>query len=175
MKKVGEYVRKNNFWDVFALWAEDTSYSSYCDCPECAKKTTGEWYMTIINEVAPVVEKELPNGRFEFIAYHETRWPTPKPLPIYNNGKKMLLDLCLGYSRDLFHPLATRTGGSAEVYDMYQAQLKRLKEINFQGKVILFEYYNLCELPNLGPFGALAYLADGCHSKRHADVRQRWA
>lgn len=153
VKKVGEYLRQHPYWDIFALWAADASYPAYCDCPECAKKTTGEWYLTLINEVAPVVERELPNGRFEFIAYHETRWPSKKPIAIYKNGKNMLLDLCLGYSRDLFHPLATRSGGSADVYEMYQAWHKRLKEIDFQGKVILFEYYNWCEVPNMGPAG----------------------
>lgn len=152
-KKVGEYLRTHQYWDIFALWAEDAEYSSYCDCPECAKKNTCEWYMTMINEVAPVVEKELPNGLFEFIAYHESRLPTRKPMPLYKNGKNMMLDLCIGYSRDIFHPLASRSGGSAEVYDIYQAQLKRLKEIDFQGKVVLKEYYNWCEMPNMGPAG----------------------
>ncbi|MHB8972291.1 MAG: DUF4838 domain-containing protein [Pirellulaceae bacterium] len=119
VKKVGDYLHQHQFWDVFALWAEDVSYPSYCDCPECAKRTAGEWYTLIINEVAPIVEKELPQGRFEFIAYHETRWPTKSPIPYYRNGKNMMLDLCLGYSRDLFHPLASRSGGSAEVENMW--------------------------------------------------------
>lgn len=151
--KVRKFIRKYPVWDIFALWAEDSDYAYYCGCESCAEKSAGEWYMILINEVAPVVEKELPGALFEFIAYHETRWPAKDFIPLYKNGRNMLLDLCLGYTRDLFHPLSERTGGSAEVMDMYNAWKKYLKKANFKGKRILYEYYNWCEAPNMGPAG----------------------
>lgn len=44
VNKVSDYLRCHRFWDVFALWAEDAYYPSYCDCAACKQKTAGEWY-----------------------------------------------------------------------------------------------------------------------------------
>ncbi|MCC6486297.1 MAG: DUF4838 domain-containing protein [Candidatus Hydrogenedentes bacterium] len=153
-ERLRDYVRAHPYWDIFALWAEDVAYAAYCECEECAKMSTAGWYMTLVNEAAPVVEQELPQALFEFIAYHETRWPPKEVIPLYKNGKNMILNLCLGYSRNGFHSLATRKDGNAEVLDMYDAWKKRLDEVGFEGRRILFDYYNRCEITaGHGPSG----------------------
>lgn len=152
--RVRDYVKARPFWDIFALWAEDTSYAAYCECPECAKVSTAGWYMTLVNDVAPVIEEELPGALFEFIAYHETRWPPQEVMPLYKNGKNMILNICIGYTRNGFYPLTSRRDGNAEVLDMYEAWSKRLEEIGFEGRRILFDYYNRCEIAaGHGPSG----------------------
>ena len=65
----------------------------------------------------------------------------------------MLADLSLGYTRDLWSPLAKRNKGNAEVMDMYLAWRKYLNDIGFEGKILMVEYYNWCEVPNQGPAG----------------------
>lgn len=154
LNRLREFIRAHPYWDIFALWAEDVSYAAYCECADCAKVSTGGWYMTLVNEAAPVVEQELPNALFEFIAYHETRWPPKEVAPLYKNGRNMILNLCLGYTRNGFYPLVSRKDGNAEVLDMYAAWKKRLAEVGFEGRRILFEYYNRCEVTaGHGPSG----------------------
>jgi hypothetical protein len=154
LNRLRNFIRTRPYWDIFALWAEDVSYAAYCECAKCAKITTGGWYITLVNEAALVVEQELPTALFEFIAYHETRWPPKEVTPLYKNGKNMILNLCLGYTRNGFYPLASGKDGNAEVLGMYAAWNKRLAEIGFEGRRILFEYYNRCELTaGHGPSG----------------------
>lgn len=151
--KLRAYLRATPDWDIFAFWAEDTADPFYCGCPECAKRPLAEWYIDLVNEAARIVDEELPSAEFEFIAYHGTRRAPASRPPLYRNGEKMLLDLCLGYTRDIFAPLADRTHGSAEVEDMYRSWLDYLQAVGFRGRTLLMEYYNLCELPNQGPRG----------------------
>lgn len=147
------YIREHNFWDIFALWAEDAYYPHYCGCEQCATKTTGEWYMTMVNGLAQVVDEEFPGRLFEFAAYHETRWPTQGVDQLYKNGQNMLADLSLGYTRDLFSPLAGRHGGNDEVMRMYEAWRAYLKKLGYQGRILMVDYYNWCEAPNMSRAG----------------------
>jgi len=65
----------------------------------------------------------------------------------------MLVNICLGYTRDLYHPFEQKTYGSAEVFDMYQHWRRYLADAGFKGRIMLMDYYNLCVLPNQGPRG----------------------
>jgi hypothetical protein len=151
--KLRKYIQAHPFWDIFALWAEDAYYPHYCGCEQCATKTTGEWYMTLVNDIAQVVDEELPSHLFEFAAYHETRWPTLGVDHLYKNGATMLADLSLGYTRDLFSPLAACRGGSEEVMQMYRAWREYLAKLGYQGRLLMVDYYNWCEVPNMSPAG----------------------
>lgn len=147
------YLRANPEWDIFAFWAEDIADPFYCGCAECARMSLPEWYLTLVNEAAQVLAEELPRARFEFIAYHGTRNPPARPMRLHADGRNMLLDICVGYTRDIYQPLAKATYGSAEVHSMYRNWRRYLEEIGYQGQVMLMEYYNLCEAPNQGPRG----------------------
>ncbi len=153
LEKLRGYLRANREWDIFAFWAEDVPDPVYCHCPECAKITLRDWYMILVNQAAQLVAEELPRARFEFIAYHGTRNPPAAVKQIYQGGQNMILNLCIGYSRDIYHPLASATHGSAAVYEMYRNWRKYLDEVGFKGQILLMEYYNLCEGPNQGPRG----------------------
>ncbi|MCX7010060.1 MAG: DUF4838 domain-containing protein, partial [Kiritimatiellaeota bacterium] len=101
LDKLRGYLRANPEWDIFAFWAEDVSDPVYCHCAECAKLTLPDWYMTLVNQAAQVLAEALPRARFEFIAYHGTRNPPTQVKQLFQNGRRMLLDLCIGYTRDI--------------------------------------------------------------------------
>ncbi len=162
-------------WDIFAFWAEDTHDPYYCSCSDCAQMSLSDWYMLLVNEAAEVLAEELPHARLEFIAYHGTREVPSQKWHLFENGQRMLFNFCGGYTRDIYHPLATGTGGNAEVYGMYCNWLGYLQEIGFQGQRLLMEYYNLCEWPNQGPRGrALLWPLEVIREDTQAYLQDGW-
>lgn len=147
------FLREHPYWDVFAFWAEDVPDSCYCACDECRKLTLSDWYIILANEAAEVVAEELPDTVFELIAYQGTRFPPRHVKNLFRKGATMLINLCLGCTRDLYRPLASRTNGSAEVYTRYREWRDYLTATGYQGRIMIMEYYNLCEMPNQGPNG----------------------
>ena len=153
MANLRAYLREHPHWDIFAFWAEDIADRCYCGCEECSKMSLADWYLTLVNEAAPIVAEELPNAVFEFIAYHGTRRPPGQIGELWGNGRRMLLNLCLGYTRDIYHPLTDRTYGSAEVVEMCEQWHDWLRRVGFEGDMLVMDYVNLCEAPNQGPRG----------------------
>ncbi len=147
------YLREHPYWDIFAFWAEDVPDYHYCECEECRKMSATDWYILLVNESAEIVAEELPGTVFELIVYQGTAKPPEQIRKLYRDGENMLVNVCLGQTRDLFHPLSRKTFGSANVYATYAAWRNYLKEINYRGGIMLMEYYNLCEQPNSGPCG----------------------
>lgn len=151
--KLTAYLRDRPPYDIFSIWNEDNPDPFYCGCEQCAVMPITDWYITLVNEAAQVVEREWPDTTFEFIAYHGTRNPPTKLHRFHRDGQKMLIDYCLGYTRDIYNPLSARTGGSAEIHDQFDGWQRYLEKTGFRGKRLLMEYYNTCELPNQGPRG----------------------
>ena len=149
-EKVRHYLKKHSYWDVVAFYPEDINLPFYCGCPECAKKKITYWYLSLINQIAEIAEKEIPGALVEFIAYHGTRVPPHETVKLHRNGKKMRFLSC-HYSRDMYHPFSNKTFGSAVDFQMYRSWRKYLKSINYQGEIVIAEYYNTCEYPNQGP------------------------
>jgi hypothetical protein len=147
------YLRANPGWDIFAFWAEDVGDPRYCGCEECSRMSLPDWYVTLVNEAAPVVAEEAPRAVFELIAYHGTRQPPQQVGKLWRNGEGMLFNFCLGYTRDIYHPLTAETHGSAEVTDMYRQWRSWLDRADFRGDILVMDYVNLCEAPNQGPRG----------------------
>lgn len=152
-KNLRAYLREHPYWDIFAFWPEDVNDHGYCECPECLRRSSTDWYITLVNDAAEVLAEELPDAWFELIAYHDTRVAPAKSARLYRDGEKMLVNFCLGYSRDLFRPLAEGTCGSPEVLAMYRGWCEWLARAGFRGRRMTMEYYNLCEWPDQGPRG----------------------
>ncbi|MCE9590329.1 MAG: DUF4838 domain-containing protein [Planctomycetes bacterium] len=152
-EKLTAYLRARPPFDIFSIWNEDNPDPFYCVCERCAVMPITEWYLTLVNDAAEIVDREWPDTIFEFIAYHGTRNPPTRPHRFYRDGEKMLIDYCLGYTRDIYAPLAERSGGSAEVHAQFDGWERFLNQAGYRGKRLLMEYYNTCELPNQGPRG----------------------
>lgn len=153
MDKLRAYLKLHPYWDIFAFWAEDIPDMRYCDCEECRKKSTADWYVLLCNEAAKILHEELPDAIFEMIAYRGTALPPDEPKAFFRNGEKMLIDFCVNYSRDLYHPMETAVNANKDLCELYSKWRNFLKQSSYHGKMMLMEYYNLCELPNSGPCG----------------------
>ena len=147
------YLQDHPYWDIFAFWAEDLPDMQYCQCPECAKRSTTDWYLTLVNEAAEVVAEVLPNARFEFIVYQGTNNPPQTIQKLFRNGENMLVNFCFGQTRDLFTPFEERKHTNDELFELYSNWRTFLHNVGYKGKIMLMEYYNLCEYPNTGPCG----------------------
>jgi len=147
------YLHDHPYWDIFAFWAEDLPDMHYCQCPECSKHSTTDWYLTLANEAAEVVAEVLPNVRFEFIVYQGTNNPPQTIQKFFRDGENMLVNFCFGQTRDLFRPFEKRTYTNDGLFELYSNWRSFLRNIGYKGKTMLMEYYNLCEYPDTGPCG----------------------
>ena len=147
------YLEDHPYWDIFAFWAEDLPDMQYCQCPECAKRSTTEWYLTLVNEAAEVVAEVLPNARFEFIVYQGTNNPPQTIQKLFRDGENMLVNFCFGQTRDLFTPFEEREHTNDALFELYSNWRTFLRNVGYKGKTMLMEYYNLCEYPDTGPCG----------------------
>lgn len=145
------YLQKHPYWDIFAFWAEDVPDHVYCDCPECRKLNVTDWYLMLVNESAATVAEMLPKTRFEFILYQATLSLPEETANLFRNGENMLVNFCLGQRRDIFHPLLAPTQNNSDLITQYHCWCDRLKKLNYRGKMIIMDYYNLCEYPNTSP------------------------
>ena len=147
------YLEDHPYWDIFAFWAEDLPDMQYCQCPECSKRSTTDWYLTLANEAAEVVAEVLPNATFEFIVYQGTNNPPQTVQKLYRDGENMLVNFCFGQTRDLFTPFAERKHTNDGLFEIYSNWRTFLRNVGYKGKTMLMEYYNLCEYPDTGPCG----------------------
>ena len=147
------YLEDHPYWDIFAFWAEDLPDMHYCQCPECSKRSTTDWYLTLANEAAEVVAEVLPNAMFEFIVYQGTNNPPQTIQKLFRDGENMLVNFCFGQTRDLFTPFEEREHTNDALFELYSNWRTFLRDIGYKGKMMLMEYYNLCEYPNTGPCG----------------------
>ena len=150
-EKLRAYLQAHPYWDIFAFWAEDVPDHVYCDCPECRKKNVTDWYLTLVNESAQTVAELLPETRFEFILYQATLTLPETTEALYRNGENMLVNFCLGQRRDIFYPLDAPTRNNTDLMTQYRTWSDALKKLDYRGKMIVMDYYNLCEYPNTSP------------------------
>ncbi len=141
------YLRRHPYWDIFAFWAEDVPDMHYCECDECRRLETSDWYFTLVNMAAEVVAEELPNATFELIAYEDTTKPPQTVRSLFRNGRNMLVNCCINKNRDLYRPYAQRTFNNDMLMDLFGGWLSWAKETGYEGRLMMMEYYNLCEYP----------------------------
>ncbi len=71
---VAEYAEKQNNVDFLHVWLSD-GRNVHCECPECQKKDTSDWYMILLNEIDAELEKRNLDTHLVFIVYNDTFWP----------------------------------------------------------------------------------------------------
>lgn len=147
-----EFVRKKKgAWDIITFWPEDIPDPNYCGCPECVKEPNSNWYIMLVSKAAKIVEEEAPGTVFEFIAYHSLRTPPTWKVELPSNGRNMLMNLCIGYDRDLYIPIDGEPECNRKIIGMMDKWLSYLKSVGFRGRTMIMDYYNLCEMPGMGP------------------------
>ena len=63
-EKLRAYLQTHPYWDIFAFWAEDVRDYWYCECDACRQKSTTDWYFTLGNIAAEVVDGVFVGGGY---------------------------------------------------------------------------------------------------------------
>jgi hypothetical protein len=91
---VANYAERSTNVDYLHIWLGD-GVNNHCECPECAKKTTSDWYVILLNEIDEELTKRTLSTRLVFIVYNDTIW-APVEEKIKNTNRFTLLLAAIG-------------------------------------------------------------------------------
>ena len=86
---VANYAEKHSNSDYLHLWLAD-DFNNHCECEECQRKTTSDWYMMVMNDTDEELTRRGLDTRLVFIAYHDTAW-APKVEKLKNPDRFTML------------------------------------------------------------------------------------
>ena len=86
---IADYAEKHTNVDFLHVWLAD-SYNNHCECEECKKKSTSDWYVILLNELDKEYGKRNIKSKIVFIAYHDLLW-SPETEKINNPERFALL------------------------------------------------------------------------------------
>ena len=81
---VADYAQTQNNVDFLHIWLADAT-SNHCECAECRKKITPDWYVMLLNDIDAELTRRNLKTHLVFIVYTETFWP---PLETKINNPK---------------------------------------------------------------------------------------
>lgn len=70
---VCDYAASHGAADYFHVWLSD-GMNNHCECEECQKKTTSDWYVITMNELDEELTHRKLDTRIVFISYNDTVW-----------------------------------------------------------------------------------------------------
>ena len=73
VRYVADYAARHQNVDFLHIWLADGS-NNHCECTECAKKTTSDWYVLLLNEIDDELTRRGLDTHLVFIAYHDLSW-----------------------------------------------------------------------------------------------------
>ena len=91
-----DYAKKTSHAHYIHFWLGDGN-NNQCECEECRKKTTSDWYVILLNELDEALTKENLNTRIVFISYCDTVWA---PVEEKINNQKRFSCLLAPISRE---------------------------------------------------------------------------
>lgn len=87
--------------DVVHVWLSD-AVDNKCECPECRKLSTSDWYAKVINALSEALHHRVPKIRFVFLCYIELLWPPERVAIDERRGNAILMfapiERCYGHS-----------------------------------------------------------------------------
>ena len=86
---VADYAERATNVDYLHIWLGD-GVNNHCECPECQKRTTSDWYVILLNEIDAELTRRKLNTRLVFIVYNDTIW-APVTEKIKNHKRFTLL------------------------------------------------------------------------------------
>ncbi len=72
-KYIADYSEKQNNVDFMHVWLADAS-NNHCECENCRKKVTSDWYMMLLDDIDEELTKKKLSTHIVFIAYVDTLW-----------------------------------------------------------------------------------------------------
>ena len=158
---VVDYAARHSNETYLHVWLAD-AHNNHCECEECRKKTTSDWYMILMNELDTALAKAGLKTRIVFIVYLDTTW-APEVEKIENPERFTLLLAPITRSYDATLP-PLKEGFKKLPYvrnkltmpDTLTENLEYLKdwESSYKGLKIAFEYHfwrhNILEPSGIG-------------------------
>jgi hypothetical protein len=152
LAKWRNYVREyRGFWDTVTFYPEDYADEHYCGCPVCIQQPNANWYIVLVTKAAKILEEEAPEMRFEFCAYHSLRTAPTRTVRFPSDGRNMTINLSLSYDRDAYAPIDCDIKNNQAIVSMLDGWLRYFTTCGYRGKTLMTDYYNLCEIPGIGP------------------------
>ena len=72
--RVVSYARNHQNVDYLHIWLAD-AHNNHCECEECQKRTTSDWYIMLMNEIDAGLTANGLDTRIVYICYHDTFFP----------------------------------------------------------------------------------------------------
>lgn len=145
---VVDYAKRHLIMDYLHMWIADGTNNN-CECEECRKKITSDWYVVLLNEIDVKLAEAGLDTRIVFIAYNDLLW-APETEKLLNPSRFTLLfapisrEYTKSYSEDAdmsqLEPYCRNN--LQKPYDMRGtlAYLKKWQE-KFDGPCFVFEYH----------------------------------
>ena len=70
---VADYAQKQNNVDYLHIWLADGK-NNHCECEECVKKDTADWYVILLNEIDEELTRRNLDSHLVFIVYSDLLW-----------------------------------------------------------------------------------------------------
>ena len=145
---VADYAENHSNADYLHVWLAD-SRNNHCECDECKKMTTSDWYVMLMNDIDAVLTERGLDTRIVFIEYFDTTW-APESATIKNPERFTLLIAPITRSYKLSLPTGTVTAKPTKYVrnnnvfpknlDEYFANFNEWKK-SWHGANVSYEYH----------------------------------
>lgn len=119
VKRVVAYAKNHQNVDYLHIWLAD-AHNNHCECEECQKKITSDWYIILMNEIDAALTAENMDTRIVYICYYDTIYPAETEK--LNNPKRFSM---------LFAPI-TRSYVTPVAENIEPIELKKYQRNNIE-------------------------------------------
>lgn len=129
------FVRAHPEVRVFHFWPDDLPGGGWCSCPACSGLSPTAQSLAAARALARVLERERPDARLSFLAYHDTEDSLGggAAVPLPPNLELLWAPRKRSWARGYGDPASTLNSGSRERYESAADAA--------QGGVAIFEYW----------------------------------
>ena len=145
---VADYADNHRNADYIHVWLADAR-NNHCECEECQKKTTSDWYIILMNDIDAELTKRNLDTRIVFIQYFDTTW-APEVEKIKNPARFTMLVAPITRSYEISLPNGeistkpTKYNRNNNVFpenlEEYMAHFNEWKKM-WQGANVSYEYH----------------------------------
>lgn len=178
VRYAADYAQLHTNVDFLHVWLGD-SMNNHCECEDCRKKSTSDWYVILLNELDEELTRRKLNTRIMFIVYADSVWaPETEQLKM---PKRFAL-LVAPMSRTYTEPLPVITRGVActpyvrnklewpKTSEEFLSHFMEWKEI-WKGDNVAFDYhYWRHQYCDLGGISLAAVVNEDVRSYKKNDV-----
>ena len=146
---VADYAERATNVDYLHVWLGD-GVNNHCECPECIKKTTSDWYVILLNEIDAELTRRKLNTRLVFIVYNDTIWaPFEEKIKNTNRFTLLLATINRYFTKPLERPeklvdVSPYKRNLIEIpkeYDITYTHFMNWKKNAFSGASVSYDYH----------------------------------